>query len=261
MVKAANLIIHFGFYPLSCVFRSCFPGVTYSSATAKCKLLKMPLAAITLGSPSSGTSEVYLMEAVQGVDYLKLIEFLESKTSKGMMPGLTKQQVKDLLCFAQSDRERETLRYTVCHASGLTSSGARRLYGWERMTERSALVEKCLKDAQEIRESIYYLSTTQERAVLKSFGISCISSESSDDSENNLSEPANPPDVSCVVYPIPIDLELKTILTESHFNWFQLAETVLGSCLCEEEEREVVAINQLDDFFRRVIASDHCRTT
>jgi len=31
----------------------------------------------------------------------------------------------------------------------------------------------------------------------------------------------------------------------------------LGSCLCEDEEREVVAINQLDDFFRRVIASDH----
>jgi len=27
--------------------------------------------------------------------------------------------------------------------------------------------------------------------------------------------------------------------------------------LCEDEEREVVAINQLDDFFRRVIASDH----
>lgn len=108
MVKAAKLIIHFGFYPLSCVFRSCFPGVTYSLATAKRKLLKMPLAA-ALGSPSSGTSEVYLMEAVQGVDYLKRIEFLESKMSKGMMPGLTKQQVKDLLCFAQSDPERETL--------------------------------------------------------------------------------------------------------------------------------------------------------
>lgn len=108
MVKAANLIIHFGFYPLSCVFRFCFPGVTYSLATAKRKLLKMPLAA-ALGSPSSGTSEVYLMEAVQGVDYLKRIEFLESKMSKGMMPGLTKQQVKDLLCFAQSDPERETL--------------------------------------------------------------------------------------------------------------------------------------------------------
>lgn len=81
------------------------------------------------------------------------------------------------------------------------------------MTGRSALVEKCLRDAQEIRESIYYLSTTQERAVLKSFGISCISSESSDDSENNLSEPTNPPDVSCVVCIILNDLELKTILT------------------------------------------------
>jgi len=87
MVKVANLIIHFGLYPLSCVFRSCFLGVTYSLATAKCQLLKMPLAAITLGSPSSGTSEVYLTEAVQGVDYLKLIEFLDSKMSKGTMPG------------------------------------------------------------------------------------------------------------------------------------------------------------------------------
>ena len=86
---------------------------------------------------------------------------------------------------------------------------------------------------------------------------SCTTSESSDDSESDLSGPTNPPDLPCVVCPVPNDLELKTTVTESQFNWFQLAETVLGGCLCEEEEREVVAINQLDDFFRRVMASEH----
>ena len=206
------------------MFRSCFPGVTYTSATAKRKLLQMPLVAITLGRPLSGKSEVFLLEAVEGLDYPKLIKFLESKMCKGAMTGLTKQQVKDLLSFAQSDRERETLRYTVCQTSGLTSSAARRLYGWERMSERSAFVEKCLKDAQEIRESIYYLSTTQERAVLRSLGIQFTSSESScDDSESDdLSQPTNRPDLPSVVCPIPNEMEWNTILTESQFNWFQL---------------------------------------
>ena len=103
MIKAANLIINHGFYPLAVVFRSCFPEVTYTSATAKRKLLQMPLAAITLGHPSSGKSEVYLLEAIEGLDYTKLTNFLESKLCKGTMPRLTKQQVRDLLSFAQSD--------------------------------------------------------------------------------------------------------------------------------------------------------------
>ena len=78
MIEAANLVLKHGFYPLSSVFRDSFPGITYKSATAKRKLLQMPLAAITLGHPSSGKSEVYLLEAIEGLNYTNLITFLEA---------------------------------------------------------------------------------------------------------------------------------------------------------------------------------------
>ena len=143
LIKAANLIADNGFYPMSVAFKSCFPNVTYSSAIAKRKLVQLPLAAITIGTPASGKSEVYLMEAVGGLDYRKLIQFLQSKISHGVVPGITKQQMKELLSFAQSDRERERLQYSICKSSGLTSTAARRIYGWEKMSDRST-VETCL---------------------------------------------------------------------------------------------------------------------
>ena len=245
MVKAAKQILSNGFYPLSHVFHSCFPGVTYTSATAKRKLLQMPLIAITLGHPTSGKSEVYLMEAVDGLNYSKLIEFIESNTSKGAAPiNLTKSQVKELLSFAQSDRERETLRYTVCRASGLTSSAARRQYGWERMAERSANVEKCLEDAQSIRENIEYLCTTQERAVLISFGIDPDSSHSgSEDDVDEMDESVSEERRVSSIESIPSELELNAVLRESQYNWFQLVDYVTENGKCEEDEEDAFVIN------------------
>ena len=72
LINIAKLVTDHGFYSLPSAFKS-FPGVSYSSATAKRKLLQMPLAAITLGEPTSGKSEVYLMEAINGLDYQKLL--------------------------------------------------------------------------------------------------------------------------------------------------------------------------------------------
>ena len=115
LINAAKLITDHGFYPLSSAFKSSFPSVSYSSATAKCKLLQIPLTAITLGDPASGKSEVYLMEAVQGLDYQKLINFLEQKLCNGVMPGLSKEEVKQLHSFARSHRERELLRLSIMH--------------------------------------------------------------------------------------------------------------------------------------------------
>lgn len=91
MIQAAKLVLTHGLCPLSVVFKSSFSYVTYTSATAKCKLLQMPLAAITLGGPASGKSEVYLLEAVEGLDYPHLIKFLESKMCNGVFPGLNKK--------------------------------------------------------------------------------------------------------------------------------------------------------------------------
>ena len=111
------------------------------------------------------------MEAVQGLDYQKLINFLEQKLCNGVMPGLSMEEVKQLLSFARNHRERELLRYSIYHASGVTSSTARRIYGWEKMSERSINVKEALNEAQEIRKSIDELCLTQERALLRSLGI------------------------------------------------------------------------------------------
>lgn len=74
MIQAAKLVLTHGLCPLSVVFKSSFPDVTYTSATAKRKLLQMPLAAITLGSPASRKPEVYLLETVESLDYLVLLQ-------------------------------------------------------------------------------------------------------------------------------------------------------------------------------------------
>ena len=49
LINTAKLVTDHGFYSRLQIF----PGVSYSSATAKRKLLQMPLAAITLGEPTS----------------------------------------------------------------------------------------------------------------------------------------------------------------------------------------------------------------
>ena len=185
LINTAKLVSDHGFYSLSAAFKSSFPDISYSSGTAKRKLLQMPLVAITLGEPSSGKSEVYLMEAVNGLDYQKLINFLESKLCNGVMTGLSKEEMRELLSFVRSDREREVLRCSIYRASGLTSSAARRLYGWERMSERSVAVEESLCEAQALRNSIEDLCLTQEHALLRSLGIEPGTSDISDISDDD----------------------------------------------------------------------------
>ena len=100
LIHSAKLVTDHGCYSLPAAFKSSFPGLSYSSVTAKHQLLQMSLAAIILGEPASGKSEVYLMEPVNGLDYYKVPNFLESKLCNGVMTGLSKEEMKE---FAQSD--------------------------------------------------------------------------------------------------------------------------------------------------------------
>lgn len=73
------------------------------------------------------------------------------KKSPSLTSTLNKQDVKQLLNLAQSNCEKECLRYAIYKGSGMTSSAARKQLGFERMAERSAEVERCIKEAEEIR--------------------------------------------------------------------------------------------------------------
>ena len=254
MIKAGELVLAHGLVPLSEVFRDCFPDVTYSSAKAKRRLLQLPLAAITIGSATNGRAEVYLLEAVKGLDYTKLIEFIESKmVNKNHFP---KEDMQHLLTLAQSNREREVIRHVVCQTSQLSAKAACKLYGWQNMTDRCAAVERYLKDASDIREAIESIATTQERAVLLSLGIqdelsSSSEDDSSDDNESRLANHSH-------LKNIPTTSELNIILVESDFNWYDFVMRVLESCKCNEDEEETI-ITRLEEYFTQAVLlyNDH----
>ena len=118
-----------------------FSNSTYTSAKAKHRLLQLPLAAITLNSCSNGKAELYLLEALKGLNYAKLNEFIESKMNSKNHSDFTKEDMKHLLTLAQSDQECEVLRHVVCKTSHLSTNAARKLYGWENTAKCSAAVE------------------------------------------------------------------------------------------------------------------------
>ncbi len=126
MIKAAEIILEVGICTLSSVFRTVFPDVTYHTPYAKRRLLQMPIVAIRIQEPSSGRAEIHIMELISGVDYLKLGHFLNAcaKKKSTPTPSMSKAELKELLHLAQSDKERELVRYTAFKASRLTKTGA-----------------------------------------------------------------------------------------------------------------------------------------
>lgn len=89
-----------------------------------------------------------------------------------------------LLGLAQSDCERECIRYAIFKASGMTATRARHQYGFDRMIERSSCVETAMIEAQQIRETVEDIACSEDKALLATFGIrdegSCSSSDECD---------------------------------------------------------------------------------
>lgn len=96
MIKAARLIQAEGICSLSIVFHAAFPDTSYNTAFAKQRLLRMLIVAIRIGLPSSGISDVKLMEFIPGVYYIKVHKFLSAhqsqQTSSSNAPCITKAE-------------------------------------------------------------------------------------------------------------------------------------------------------------------------
>ena len=80
-----------------------------------------------------------------------------------------------LLRLAQSDRERECIKYAVCKTSGISATGARRLYGFENMDEHSSRVEQAIAEVQQIYEVIEDIASIRDKAALATLGVSLAS--------------------------------------------------------------------------------------
>ena len=64
-------------YSLDDIFKTSFPGVTYTAENAKRKLLQLPLVAMRLGEPSSGKSKLVVMEKFPQLNYHSLQKVLK----------------------------------------------------------------------------------------------------------------------------------------------------------------------------------------
>lgn len=168
---------------------------------------------------------------------------------------MTKVEFKQILSLAQSDHERELIRFTAFKSSGLSATSARKHFGLENMLERSNRVQRCIEDTQTICECIDDLSRIQEQAALKLLGLiledkeSSSTGEESSDDEVCISAGTNAD--SDIDIDMPCTDELYKILEQSQFNWFHFVEE-----LTEGRTDHVHVELQLEKYYLALISSD-----
>ena len=142
-----------------------------TSEHAKQKLLQMPLVIIRSGSLSSGRSELFVMEHIAGVDYVRIAQFLDcTKQQASISILLTKSVFTQLLGVAHTERERQSISYCVFKSLGLSFKSARHHLGFSRMAQRIARIEKSISEIQTICECADRVSLTKEKTLLRSLG-------------------------------------------------------------------------------------------
>jgi len=112
MINVAQTIMSEGMCSLQSLFQQNFLGISYTTVNAKRRILQMPLITLLL-KLKKGKANIYVMELIHGIDYEKLEDNFESNTTTTSEP-LSTMEVRNLLMFARSDRERELVRYTGC---------------------------------------------------------------------------------------------------------------------------------------------------
>ena len=235
MLEVAPKIIEEGCMKLKTAFEIVSPNVTYTALHARRKLLQMPLAALGIGERSQGNYSIFLVEKNSSVHYNVFKSLLNKWVSckQKEKPVLSKETVNKLLKLAESDGEKQRLKFAIVGASGLSSTKAKSIYGFDDMTSKTKMVKDALEEATAIREAIENIAKS---ALLNSFGIfDTESSESSDNSETD-SEQEDLDETGVNVDSSEDreffnDDQLLTILYQCEFNWLEFVRVI-----CERQK-------------------------
>ena len=183
MAKVASYILKHDFISLKDAFALSSPGIAYTSLHARRKLLCMPLAAIGVGKMKAGTFQYYLIE--KGSVRYELFQCFTNKlleNSKSTENGsLSKADFKTLLQLAESDSEKERLKFVAAKAGGLSSTGVERVHGFRMSNKRQKKVLDAMEHAQMIKESMENIAKIKDKALVRSLGFNL--SESEDEME------------------------------------------------------------------------------
>ena len=248
-IQVGKLVVHRGMIPLSELYRTCFPSKSYTSYSARSTVLRhLPLACVRIGSIECGTSSVLVMKYNSGMDFGVIQRYFSSQPSQASVQSMTKKELKRILTFAQSRREKETIMYTAIKASGLSLTAARKRFGFKNLPSRMDAVDQAIHKAESICLAIDDLSRCRERAILQAHGILMEDSDSSFDSDSEDST-----EVTEEHFPsLPSTAELVSSFQEAKCNWFDFVERIpfpetpqlsmylrglLSPCLNEKETR------------------------
>ena len=188
MLKVAQKVIEDGYMKLKVAFEIVSPNVTYTALHACRKLLQMPLATLGIGERSKGNYCVFLVEKNSSVHYNIFKSLLNNLVTckQKEKPVLSRETVNKLLKLAESEGEKQRLKFAIVGAAGLSSTKAKSIYGFDDMAAKTKEVKDALEEATAIREVIENIAESKDRALLNSFGIyDSDSSEGSDNSETD----------------------------------------------------------------------------
>ena len=188
MLKVPQKIIADGYMKLKVAFKMVSPNVTYTSLHARRKLLQMLLASLGIGERSKGNYRVFLVEKNSSVHY-NIFKSLLNNLVTGEQKDktvLSRETVDKLLKLAESEGEKQRLKFAIVGSAGLSSTKAKSIYGFDDMTAKTKKVKDALEEATAIREVIENIAKSNVRALLNSLGIyDSDSSETSDNSETD----------------------------------------------------------------------------
>ena len=184
LISVAQRILESGFILLKQVFEMCSPGVTYTSSHARRKLLQMPLAAIGVGVKSAGTYCLYLVERQSSVNHAMLQTLLNKvvqSNRNNTETVVSRDEMKSLLHLAESESEKERLKYLVVRSSGMSAEKAQKIYGFHNVHKRAASVQAAYEEADAIKETILKIASVKDKALLVTLGVSDADSVSEDE--------------------------------------------------------------------------------
>ena len=184
LISVAQHILENGFILLKQAFEMCSPGVTYTSSHARRKLLQMPLAAIGVGLKSAGTYCLYVVERQSSVNHVVLQTLLNkvvqsNRHNKEAM--VSRDEMKSLLNLAESESEKERLKYLVVRSSGMSAEKAQKIYGFHNVHKRAESVQAAYEEADAIKETILKIASVKDKALLDTLGVSDADSVSEDE--------------------------------------------------------------------------------
>lgn len=159
MVKAGNLILRSKVLPLPVLWNSCFNGIPYDSEKAQRRLLKMPLAALTVDN------RVYILEK----EYIQDSMYDSEKREIALIHSPKEQFTK--LRRKERESEKQILKDTLCSSHNLSKKAARKLHGISRHQKRSDTVNAASEKVKEIKERTKTLAKEKTKAYLVSHGL------------------------------------------------------------------------------------------